>query len=90
MSGEKLFASMDHTLLAEARATAEAEGLSLSAWLADAVADRLRLNALRELVEEWEAEHGVITSEERAEVDQDVAEAGQRAHARRTAAEAAA
>ncbi|MGH3263329.1 MAG: hypothetical protein ACRDNS_15200, partial [Trebonia sp.] len=61
MVAEKYSASMDAALLADARADAETEGLTLSSWLADAAADRLRLRALRHLVDEWEAEHGAIS-----------------------------
>ncbi len=65
------------------RATAEAEGVTLSAWLTEAAADRLRLKALRELVADWEAEHGEITDRElEADADADVAEAGRRARER--------
>ncbi|MBV9315562.1 MAG: hypothetical protein JO100_17935 [Pseudonocardia sp.] len=66
---------MDDALLADARAAAQAEGLTLSSWLADAAADRLRLKALRELVDEWEAEHGAITMAEREAVERKVAQA---------------
>jgi hypothetical protein len=61
MAAEKYSASMDDVLLADARADADADGLTLSSWLADAAADRLRLKALRHLVDEWEAEHGAIS-----------------------------
>ncbi len=81
MAAEKYSASMDDVLLAEARAEAEAEGLTLSSWLADAAAHRLHLKALHDLVEEWEAEHGTIG------VDELDALEGQVAGARRGARE---
>jgi len=82
MAAEKYSASMDDSLLSEARKAAEAQGMTLSSWLAEAAADRLRLTALRALVEEWEAEHGAITTAEIDALDKRVAEARRRAAAR--------
>jgi hypothetical protein len=48
------------------RAAAD-EGTSFSAWLADTAAHRLRLEAGRRGIAEWEAEHGPLTPEELAE-----------------------
>ena len=75
MGAEKFSASMDDAVLAEARKAADAQGVTLSAWLAQAAADRLRLGALRELVEEWEAEHGAITTAELDALERKVADA---------------
>ena len=86
MSAEKYSASMDDALLAEARAAADAQGTTLSSWLAVAAADRLRLTALRELVDEWEAEHGAITTSELDALDRRVADARRRATQRARAA----
>lgn len=61
MGAEKFSASMDARLLEQVRADAEARGLSLSSWLTEAAAERLRIHALRNLLDEWEAEHGAIT-----------------------------
>lgn len=88
MAAEKYSASMDDVLLADARADAEAEGLTLSSWLADAAADRLRLKALRHLVDEWEAEHGAISVAELDVLEDKVAEARRRAKQRRKRAPA--
>ncbi|GAC1540008.1 MAG: hypothetical protein NVS3B12_26630 [Acidimicrobiales bacterium] len=74
---------MDDHLLAEARSTAAAQGTTLSAWLADAALDRLRLTALRELVDDWEAEHGVVTTAELDALEGKVTEARRRARTRR-------
>ncbi|MHB8329674.1 MAG: hypothetical protein ACYDD6_08640 [Acidimicrobiales bacterium] len=54
--------------LAEAidRAAAES-GSSFSAWIAETAAHRLRLEAGRRGVAEWEAEKGPLTPEELAE-----------------------
>jgi hypothetical protein len=84
MTAEKYSASMDDGLLSEARAAAEASGVTLSSWLADAVSDRLRLVALGALVSEWEAEHGAITTAEMDALDHKVAEARRRASERAT------
>ena len=78
---------MDDVLLADARADAEAEGLTLSSWLADAAADRLRLKALHHLVDEWEAEHGAISVAELDALEDKVAQARRRAKERRRGAE---
>ncbi|MDA8392315.1 MAG: hypothetical protein M0Z87_05840 [Actinomycetota bacterium] len=75
MAAEKYSASMDDVLLAHARTDAEAEGLTLSSWLADAAADRLRLKALHRLVDDWEAEHGAISAAELDALEAKVAEA---------------
>ncbi len=83
MAAEKYSASMDDVLLADARADAEAEGLTLSSWLADAAADRLRLKDLHHLVDEWEAEHGAISVAELDAVEDKVAAARRSAEERR-------
>ena len=74
---------MDDVLLANVRADAEAEGVTLSSWLAGAAADRLRLKALRHVVEEWEAEYGAITVEELDALEDKVTDARQAANRRR-------
>jgi hypothetical protein len=48
------------------RAAAE-EGTSFSAWLAETAANRLRLEAGRHAIAEWEHEHGALTAEELAD-----------------------
>ena len=73
MAAEKYSASMDDVLLRDARADAEAAGLTLSAWLAGAAADRLRLKALHHLVDGWEAEHGAISVAELDTLEEKVA-----------------
>ena len=64
-----------------ARAVREAAGSqSTSAWLADAARRKLRAEGLRELVRDWEDEHGEITAGElhRAEARIAAARLGQR------------
>jgi hypothetical protein len=75
MAAEKFSASMDESLLADARADAQSEGLTLSGWLANAAADRLRLKALRTLVRDWEAEHGTISAAELDALERKIADA---------------
>jgi predicted transcriptional regulator len=61
---EKLSVSVEPELARRMRAAAEATGQSVSAFVAQAVEDRLKLEAGRRLLAEWEAEHGAITEEE--------------------------
>jgi hypothetical protein len=54
--------------LARAIDEAAAEGgTTFSGWLADTAAHRLRLEAGRKGIAEWEAEHGPLSADERAE-----------------------
>jgi len=54
--------------LAEAIDQAAArDGTTFSAWLADTAAHRLRLDAGRRGIAEWEHEHGPLTSDELAD-----------------------
>ena len=38
--------------------------MGVSSWLAGAAAAKLRADALRELLDTWEAEHGALTPDE--------------------------
>jgi hypothetical protein len=46
---------------------AHAEGTTVSAWIAETAAHRLRLDAGRGAIAEWETAHGALTPEELAE-----------------------
>jgi hypothetical protein len=46
---------------------ASSEGTTVSGWLADTAAHRLRLDAGRQAIVEWEAENGPLTTAELAE-----------------------
>lgn len=46
---------------------ASRDGTTFSAWLADTAAHRLRLEAGRDAIAEWERDHGPLTSDELAE-----------------------
>ena len=52
----------------KAAARAEARG-NVSAWVAEAARERVRLRAMKLALDAYEAEHGKITDEEMAEVD---------------------
>ena len=54
------------------RRAARAAGVGLSSWLADAAARKLRADALREFLDEWEAEFGAVTPEELARAEADL------------------
>jgi len=46
---------------------ANAEGTTVSAWIAETAAHRLRIDAGRRGVAEWERQHGSLTPDELAE-----------------------
>jgi hypothetical protein len=55
------------------RQAAARQGVSVSAWLSEAAADRLRNELLGAALDEWEAEEGAFTQ---AELDAAAAELG--------------
>jgi len=61
--------SFDLELGEAIRTSASSANESVSAWLAQAARDRLRLEALGEAVAAWEAEHGRLTEAEVAEAE---------------------
>jgi hypothetical protein len=63
---DKLSISLRPDLGAQVRSAASRSGKPLSSWVAEAVEARLRVQALDEFLEEWQAEHGRITEEELA------------------------
>ena len=58
--------SFEPELARRTREAAEAAGRTLSAFVAEAVEYRLKLEAARQLLEEWQAEQGPISEQERA------------------------
>lgn len=62
--------SFDLDLGSAVRASAASSGQSVSAWLAGAARDRLRLEALGEAVTAWEEAYGPLSEAELAEADQ--------------------
>lgn len=66
MKVDKLSVSFDPDLGDAVRAAAKRSGRGLSGWLAEAATARLRAEALAELLDDWESEHGALTAEELA------------------------
>ena len=62
----KLAITVDPEVYAQVIAAAEAEGVSVSAWMTSAARRELRLRDGLAAVAEWEAEHGALTEEELA------------------------
>lgn len=69
MGVEKMSVSFDLELGEAIRASAAAEKKSVSAWLAEAARDRLRLDAMGEAIQAWEAKFGALTEAELAEAE---------------------
>jgi hypothetical protein len=65
MPVERLSLSFDAELAQAVRRDAEAAGVPISTWLAEAAERQLRRNGWKALFAEWQAEHGAITDEER-------------------------
>lgn len=72
MKVHKVSVSFDPELGEAIRAAAKLSGGSLSSWLAEAAAAKLRSEAFAEFLAEWEAEHGAITPEEWAKASRDL------------------
>lgn len=72
MTVSKLSVSLDEELAVVVRAAAAEEGLSVSAWLANAAQDRIRNRLLRVALDELALEEGAMSPEE---ADRLVAEA---------------
>lgn len=66
MKVDKLSVSFDPDLGDAVRDAARHRGSSLSAWLSDAAAAKLRSDALADYLDDWEARHGSLTAEELA------------------------
>ena len=69
MAVRKISISIDQDVLDDAKACADAEGLSLSAWLVEAARDRAKLLGWERLFREYEEEFGAFTEEELAAAD---------------------
>jgi hypothetical protein len=67
VSVRKVTISLDPDLYAAAKADAERKGMSVSSWMSDAAAEKLRQQAWDEYMASYEAEHGEITQ---ADVEQ--------------------
>ena len=64
MQVDRLSITMDPRLGLAARRAAKRARMSLSAWIAEATADRVRNEALGSALDQWEAEDGTFTSKE--------------------------
>ena len=64
MPVERFSLTMDPKLGAAVRQAAERAGMSVSAWVSKAAADRVRNELLGIALERWEEENGPITEEE--------------------------
>jgi hypothetical protein len=69
MGVEKMSVSFDLELGEAIRRSAGQGGQSVSAWLADAARDRLRLQALGDAIATWEGEFGALTEAEVADAE---------------------
>lgn len=66
MKVDKLSVSFDPDLGDAVRGAARHRGSSLSGWLAEAAAAKLRAEALADYLEDWETRHGPLTADELA------------------------
>jgi len=66
MAVERVTISLEAELAETVREAAEADAQNLSAWLADAARRRLVSRGLRDVLAEWEAEHGAFSEDELA------------------------
>jgi hypothetical protein len=69
MGVEKMSVSFDLGLGEAIRQSAQHRAQSVSSWLAEAAADRLRREALGEAVVEWEGAFGALTEAEITNAD---------------------
>lgn len=70
MQVDRLSITLDPRLGAAARRAAKRAKMSLSAWIAEATADRVRNEALGHALDQWEAEDGTFSSKELADAAQ--------------------
>jgi len=89
MNVAKMSISLDAGLGEAVREAARRSGKGLSAWLAEAAEARLRSEALKVALDEWEAEYGAFTEEELAwaRAERERAQRATRAPRRRGVAE---
>ena len=64
MNVDRLSITMDSALGEAARKAAKRANLSVSAWIAEATADRLRNEALNDALVVWQSEDGPFTGPE--------------------------
>jgi hypothetical protein len=66
MPVDRISVTMDPELGAAVRDAAARAGMSVSAWIAEAAADKVRNQLLGAALDAWEAEDGPLTAEELA------------------------
>jgi hypothetical protein len=64
MQVDRLSITLEPRLGAAVRKAAKRAGLSVSAWIAEATAARVRNEALRDALDSWDAEDGPLTASE--------------------------
>jgi hypothetical protein len=64
MQVDRLSIAIDPRLGAAARRAARRAKMSLSAWISEATADRVRNEELGHALDQWEAEDGAFSSQE--------------------------
>lgn len=69
MQVDRLSITMEPKLGAAVRKSARRAKMSVSAWIAEASANRVRNEALGAFLDQWEAEDGAFTAEELAAAD---------------------
>jgi len=69
MTVKKISIALDEHVAQAAAASAQRQGLSLSAWLTHAAENALAIEDGLAAVAEWEADHGALTPEELAAAD---------------------
>jgi len=67
MAVERLTISIDSELAEAVRQAARDDAQNLSAWVVDAARRRLATRGLRDVLAEWEAEHGAFSDSELAD-----------------------
>jgi predicted transcriptional regulator len=82
MTMDRISITVDPELGQAVRQAAAAEGVSVSSWASEALADRVRRHSLRAFLDDWEAEQGPFTEEDKAEADRIFAEAAALARAK--------
>jgi hypothetical protein len=83
MGVEKMSVSFDLGLGEAIRSSAAGNEQSVSAWLADAARDRLRLEAIGDAVGAWEERFGALSDDEVAEAERLLTRPGAKKPARR-------
>jgi hypothetical protein len=64
MQVDRLSITLEPSLGAAVRKAAKRAGLSVSAWIAEATAARIRNVALRDALDAWDEEDGALTANE--------------------------